>query len=468
MIAVAAMATLSIALPASAATLITGSGTSNVIVDADGSPFAGFNGGLEVVITPDYSTSYVVDQVGDRVIPFDLATETVLPAIPLAPGSDPGDIAISPDGSRLYVSSYALNIVNVIDTATNTVLVNMLGIASPQGIAVSPDGAEVWINEGGNVRERNAATFTQIGTTIVLAGNPNAIAMSPDGSKVVVSNGALGNAAIIDTATHAVVIVPLPALPPAPGPFAVAISPDSSTAWIADNTNNLVYPINLATNVLGTGVAILSGSPLDLQVSPNGDWLYVSTDGGTVEVIEIADTNHISTITGSGSMYGLAVSSDGTRIQATNYTGNSLYIFNLAELTVSGLDPVNQGDPVHVTVSMDDGLAVPDDYSGGDVQVLLRNAANVAVYASPVLHLDPVTNALELDIPTAALPLGTYTIEAVWILQDIPMSARAAGLDIIAVLPATGAEALPLVVGAVLLLLAGAALALSRRRSAES
>ena len=68
---------------------------------------------------------------------IDTATNTVVATVPV--GLFPlGGIAITPDGTRAYVTNSNSNTVSVIDTATNTVVATVPVGVSPDGIAITP------------------------------------------------------------------------------------------------------------------------------------------------------------------------------------------------------------------------------------------------------------------------------------------------------------------------------------------
>jgi YVTN family beta-propeller protein len=52
-------------------------------------------------------------------------------------------VAITPDGTRVYVTNQLSNTVSVIDTATNTFIATIVGVACPAGIAITPAQARV-------------------------------------------------------------------------------------------------------------------------------------------------------------------------------------------------------------------------------------------------------------------------------------------------------------------------------------
>ena len=76
-------------------------------------------------------------------------------------GKRPYGIAVSPDGSKVYVTNEYSNTVSVIDTATNTVTATVPVESYPSGVAVSPDGTRVYVvNEGGTVSVIDTVTNT--------------------------------------------------------------------------------------------------------------------------------------------------------------------------------------------------------------------------------------------------------------------------------------------------------------------
>ena len=93
-------------------------------------------------------------------------TNSLVAAIPV--GISPIWSAVTPDGTRLYVSNTFSNSVSVIDTATNTVIATVPVGTAPQTLAVTPDGTSVYV--------LNAASSTvsviEISTNTVTATIP--------------------------------------------------------------------------------------------------------------------------------------------------------------------------------------------------------------------------------------------------------------------------------------------------------
>src|SRR5436189_217091 len=72
----------------------------------------------------------------DRVAVIDDETGSVT-HIPVA--GQPRALAISPDGTRVYVAGVSSRMISTIDTATNTVILSGPSRRDPRAIVVSPD-----------------------------------------------------------------------------------------------------------------------------------------------------------------------------------------------------------------------------------------------------------------------------------------------------------------------------------------
>ncbi len=115
-----------------------------------------------------------------------------------------------------YITNLGPYTVSVIDTATDTVIATILPVGlDPTGVAVSPDGSKVYVTNNvstvspfGTVSVIDAATNT-VSATISVGFLPEGVAVSPDGSKVYVANNSsfnpgTGTVSVIDTATNTV------------------------------------------------------------------------------------------------------------------------------------------------------------------------------------------------------------------------------------------------------------------------
>ena len=88
---------------------------------------------------------------GGTVSVIDTATNTVAATISLGTNQNPFGVAITPDGTRAYVTiNFPNNFVSVIDTATNTVVATIPVGAGPIGVAITPDGTRAYVTNDGS------------------------------------------------------------------------------------------------------------------------------------------------------------------------------------------------------------------------------------------------------------------------------------------------------------------------------
>jgi YVTN family beta-propeller protein len=90
-----------------------------------------------IAITPDGSRAYVTHLDSGIVSVIDTVSNTVIATISVGSGSGPHAVAITPDGTRAYVTNVFGNTVSVIDPMSNMVIATV-PVACPTGIAITP------------------------------------------------------------------------------------------------------------------------------------------------------------------------------------------------------------------------------------------------------------------------------------------------------------------------------------------
>src|SRR5580704_14339653 len=124
-------------------------------------------------------------------------------------GFDPGDVAVTPDGSQLWVADTGpqtdslLADIKVISTATDAVTATLRLPAAPAQIAFSPSGATAYVATADGLWVFDTAT-DHVTAVIRALGDPNGVAVSPDGSTVYVTNPDQGLVDVISAATDRV------------------------------------------------------------------------------------------------------------------------------------------------------------------------------------------------------------------------------------------------------------------------
>lgn len=261
-----------------------------------------------VTVSPNGSRVYVVNWCtgtpsnctgNGTVSVINTATNAVFATVPV--GHNATGAAVSPDGSRVYVTNYSDNTVSVIDTATNSVVATIPVGSLPFGIAVSPDGRRIYIANhvsNGTISVIDTATDDVV-ATVPVGSQPDDVVVSPDGSRVYVSNYCEttscnnGSVSVIDTATNNVVAT----IPVGLYPYSLAVTPDGSRIYVAINQNNGIVPvIDASTNTVVATVSVGS-YPSGVAMSPDGSQIYVTNmSDNTVSVLDASTNTVVATI----------------------------------------------------------------------------------------------------------------------------------------------------------------------------
>jgi YVTN family beta-propeller protein len=132
-------------------------------------------------------------------------------------------------------------------------------------------------------------------------------------------------------------------------PIGVAIDPDGSFVYVADNANNSIFVIDTSTNALIGSSILVGDSPEYIEINPAGSRLYVTNAANrtgvySISVIDIPSNMVIATIPLSAAPHGIAVDPDGTKVYVATDLG--LAIINSATNSVIG-SPISVGAPAY-------------------------------------------------------------------------------------------------------------------------
>jgi len=139
-------------------------------------------------ITTDANCSkvYVSDETNGRVLEISASTKVVLRTF--ATGGAPKDLALSPNGKRLYVADETGSI-QLWNMSTGARALTVPLPSGAFGLAISPDGARVYAGMpfGGGVAVLDAVSNTVI-STIPTGGTPRKIAFDASGATAIIAN----------------------------------------------------------------------------------------------------------------------------------------------------------------------------------------------------------------------------------------------------------------------------------------
>jgi YVTN family beta-propeller protein len=265
------------------------------------------------------------------------------------------DLAISPDGRRLYALGGS-DLLSMIDLVSGDPVGEPVAVGPGSCcIAVSPDGGRVYVSNSGDVSMIDTATGRPVGPPVPVGPLPHRLVVGRDGALVYV--GGSTGVSIIDTAARSSRLVPVDG-----GVGGIAAGGDGSRLWFT--VPDGVRSMDTATGTVGDLVPIAGiAGPLALTVDDR--LLYVVLTRGSADFLDVVDTA-AATVRGSpvalpnGPAFDLAAGPD----------GNAVYVTSLFSETVTAV-PTGPRAPLPAAFHVPGPTAVvasPDGrhlYTGG-------------------------------------------------------------------------------------------------------
>lgn len=226
-------------------------------------------------------------------------------------GAAPSGMALSPDGSMLYVALNLKHAVAAIHLPTRQVTEIAAGM-HPYTAVVTPDGKKVYVSNWAGRRARQGDTTDELfkivvdprtgipstGTVSVIDAatksvirdidvglHPSAMALNPKGDLLFVANANSDTVSAIDTATDEVAstiaVRPGVRAPIGSAPNALAVSPDGKTLYVANGANNAVAVVDVASKPPRVRGLIPTGwYPTAVSVAHDGRQIWVASGYG--------------------------------------------------------------------------------------------------------------------------------------------------------------------------------------------
>ena len=208
---------------------------------------AGSNG---IAVSPDGTTLYVTSSITDTLTVIRTSDFTVTGAIPM--GLGPDNLDFTPDGTKAYVADQVEDAVYVIDTASVTVtdVIPVPGGSLVRNVSVAPNGKFVYASSTGS----NIVTVID---TVTAGDSPRNIAFTPDSAFAYVPNGTSNDVSVIRTSDHTTVFT----IPTGQDdPNGVDITPDGRFVYVTAIFSDDVAVIRTSDNAV---IDTISGGQLD-------------------------------------------------------------------------------------------------------------------------------------------------------------------------------------------------------------
>jgi len=288
---------------------------------------------------------------------IDTATNTVIGTMTL---DSAWPVATTPDGTRAYVLEYTS--VAVVDTATRSVIAVIgVGSASLGGIALSPDGTRVYVTNSYNRVAVIDTRTNAVVANITVGQDPERIAVGPSENRsyrVYVTNYTSGTVSVIDTATNSVIAT----VPVQPFPIGVTVTPDGRRAYVGHELD-VISVIDTTSNSV---IATISdpSPPCDGHhfwggtITPDGRFAYFADAFtlpvcGSVVVVDTSTNAIVARVMGFEAPTSVAVNPNGTGVYVANYASDKVSVIDTATNSVMATITVGSG-PYDVTVACGD------------------------------------------------------------------------------------------------------------------
>jgi YVTN family beta-propeller protein len=338
-----------------------------------------------IAVTPDGSRVWVVNPDSNSVTVLETAGDTVVGEIPA--GGSPRTLAIGPDGGRVYVANLESNDLSVIDTSTLSEIARVPIGAQPYGVAVTPDGGRLYVTNSA----RQRVTVLSTATLAVLAQiptppRPRGVAVSADGSQIVVTHfltpvpALSGTVTLIDGASNAVVAgVPVALLPGLPGVADIieqaVIRPGTSLAWIPMVQLETGNPNPQLTTTVHPAFAVV-----DITARAEVAALRTSLDRTLSRVVSQPTA--------------VDFSPDGAVALIVNMASDDLVLMRAATRAETGILPVGSA-PQGVAVTPDGGKAYVSNYLGRSVTVVsVADPAAASILKTVQVTAEPLPSSV--------------------------------------------------------------------------
>jgi YVTN family beta-propeller protein len=255
--------------------------------------------------------AYITNDINSTVNVIDTASDTVIATVPV--GWSPFGIAVNPKGTKAYVGSWGEGTIYVIDTATNTVTatVHAGNGYDLNGIAISPDGMKVYAaknDKTNSVSVIDTAT-NNITATVTLGDYGGGVAVNPMGTRVyVTSAGGMNVVYVIDTSNYTVTDT----VPVEIGSCGLAVNPSGTKIYVPNENSNNVSVIDTTTNNV-TATVPVGSQPYGVAFNPAGTKLYVVSDNVTY-VVDTASNTVTDMVPVGGLRGSVALTPDGNKI----------------------------------------------------------------------------------------------------------------------------------------------------------
>lgn len=234
-----------------------------------------------VAISPDQTTAYVVDSTNKGLWIINTSNDSTTAFVSLPDSNIPLQVAVIPDGSKVYVSDRSAASVFVMQTSDYSLSTISGGAVKPSGMAFNPSGTKLYVSDAAfgadriyvyNTSDNTALTTISGPRASFLAVNSLGVGYAPQATSTAISTF---NTAT-DTASSAISTT-------GNNLDGVAFTSDGTVAYVASNDDSTLKVI---TSGVQSASISLDQQPWQVAINPlDEEQIYCTTNGAPLVVV---------------------------------------------------------------------------------------------------------------------------------------------------------------------------------------
>ena len=228
----------------------------------------------EVVFDPAQPRAFVTNLEDHTIGVINTTTNTQTATYPVPDA--PIRVRVGVGSSRLYVTQIDGSVV-VLDASNGTSASPPIAVGGVlNGLAMTPDGSRLWVsNTSGLVAEINTVTNT-VGRSFVMGGRPQDVVISSDGSTLYVANEERW-VGVYDLTT----VARIDSIPSCAA-FGLALNPGGSQLWVSCSVEGMVR-VFYSRSRAPAGTLLTGGTPRHIAIASDGTAL-IANEAGVAQI----------------------------------------------------------------------------------------------------------------------------------------------------------------------------------------
>lgn len=224
------------------------------------------------------------DKSADGIGIIDTKSATLIGKLPS--GSDPEQLAVSIDGTRIYISNEDSAEMSVINLSGRKIEASYKVGEEPEGVGVSPDGKWVYVTcEATNTVHVFDVKTAKMVAKLTVPGRPRGVAFLPNSLRAYITSETGGAVSVVSLPEHRIIKTVKPEGENV-RPMGVVVAPDGKRVYVTTGHGGTVLAIDTSKNEV-VGKAEVGKRPWGIVVTPDGKTVY--TANGPSDDVSVVD-----------------------------------------------------------------------------------------------------------------------------------------------------------------------------------